>query len=116
MGILVMLDNLNISLFFIASVALITAPGPDTIYVVARSISQGIKAGILSAIGVCTGLLFHLTSVTLGLSLLLLASNTAYFVIKFAGMAYLIYLGIRTITNKQSFTAPSATKKSTKPP
>jgi threonine/homoserine/homoserine lactone efflux protein len=94
----------HLALFFAASIALIVAPGPDSLYVLARGIGQGRRAGLISALGTCTGLLVHTTLAALGLAVLLQASPVAYTVVKLAGAAYLVYLGVRALLTKQSFT------------
>lgn len=96
-----MLNAANLSFFFIASILLIITPGPDTLYVIARSIGQGRMAGIISAFGVCSGILVHTLAAAIGLSALLMTSAVAYKIIKYAGAAYLIYLGIRTILSRE---------------
>ncbi len=103
----------HLALFLTASLALIVAPGPDTLYVLARGIGQGRRAGAISALGTCTGILVHTSAAALGLAVLLQTSIVAYTLIKYAGAAYLIYLGIKTLLSKQSalFT-PVATRPS----
>lgn len=104
-----MLDTSQIALFCVASIALILTPGPDMLYVIARSIGQGKRAGIVSALGVCFGILVHTASAAIGLSALLMSSALAYNIVKYVGAAYLIYLGIRTILSREqenNFNAP----------
>ena len=76
---------------------LVVTPGPDTLYVLSRSIEQGRKAGELSAIGICCGFFVHIIAAVVGLSALLMASATAFTIIKYLGAGYLIYLGVRTL-------------------
>jgi threonine/homoserine/homoserine lactone efflux protein len=71
--------------------------GPAVLYIVARSVDQGRKAGLASSSGVATGGLIHVLAAALGLSALLASSATAYSFVKYAGAAYLIYLGIRKL-------------------
>lgn len=92
----------NLALFLPAAIALIVAPGPDSLYVLARGIGQGRRAGIISALGTCTGLLVHTTAAALGLAVLLQTSTVAYLVVKYVGAAYLLYLGVRTLLTRQS--------------
>jgi threonine/homoserine/homoserine lactone efflux protein len=87
-------------LFCVTAFALIITPGPNQIYIIARSISQGRKAGLLSVLGVDTGTLVHVVAASLGLSALLASSALAFSIVKYAGAAYLIYLGIRTWLSK----------------
>jgi len=98
----------NLLLFLPAAIALIIAPGPDSLYVLARGIGQGRRAGVISAFGTCTGLLVHTTAAALGLAVLLQTSVIAYLVVKFAGATYLLYLGVRTLLTKQSFSITTA--------
>ncbi|MBE9216626.1 LysE family translocator [Plectonema cf. radiosum LEGE 06105] len=96
-----MLNIGNLSFFLIASIVLIITPGQDMLYVIARSIGQGRIAGIASAFGVCSGVLVHTLAAAIGLSALLMTSAIAYNIIKYAGAAYLIYLGVRTIISRE---------------
>ena len=90
-------DTQTIWLFCLAAVALIVIPGPAVLYVVAQSVGQGRKAGLVSASGVASGGLVHVLAAAVGLSGLLLSSATLFSVVKFAGAAYLIYLGARRL-------------------
>jgi threonine/homoserine/homoserine lactone efflux protein len=101
----------NIALFVAASLAVIVAPGPDNIYVLTRGVAQGRDVALASAWGMCSGLLFHTTLAALGLSVVLARSAVAFSVVKYAGAAYLIYLGVRALLNKEGF-APSAGEES----
>jgi len=97
----------NIALFVAASLAVIVAPGPDNIYVVTRGVAQGREVALASAWGMCSGLLFHTTLAALGLSAILARSAVAFSVVKYAGAAYLTYLGVRALLSKEEF-APSS--------
>jgi len=77
-------------------------PGPGVLYILARSLSQGQRAGVVSAAGLSVGALVHVVAATVGLSALLLASAAAFGIVKALGAAYLIYLGLRTILAKGS--------------
>ena len=92
----------SLLVFMVATVTLNVTPGPDMLYVIARSVGQGRAAGIASALGITVGCFVHLSAVTLGLASLMMAIPTAYEIVKFAGAAYLIYLGIRTLRSRQS--------------
>lgn len=87
-------------LFAGAAILLILIPGPNTLYIATRSISQGTRAGIASALGVETGTIVHILAATFGLSALIAASSIAFDVVRYAGAAYLIYLGIRTLMTR----------------
>ena len=81
-------------LFVVASLALIATPGQDMILVMSRSIAQGAAAGVVTAAGVAVGLLGHTVLATLGLGAILRTSEWLFAALKFAGAAYLLYLGI----------------------
>lgn len=82
-------------LFFSASFLLWITPGPDTMYILAKTISQGRLAGLLSVLGVGTGILAHTLLAAIGLSAILATSALAFSVVKLLGATYLIYLGIQ---------------------
>ncbi|MDO5675461.1 MAG: LysE family translocator [bacterium] len=86
--------------FLIAGIILNLTPGPDTFYIISRSLAQGVLAGVASALGIAFGLLVHTLLAALGLSAFLAASTTAFIVIKLAGAAYLIYLGLRMLLSR----------------
>lgn len=83
-------------LFMATSIVLILVPGPDSIYVVSRSIAQGRQAGLLSSLGTCTGAFVHIIAASLGLSAILATSAYTFTVVKAIGALYLIYLGVKT--------------------
>lgn len=97
-----MLDPALLVGFVLASLVVLLIPGPGVAYVVARSVSQGQRAGLISAAGLSLGALVHAVAVSVGLSAILLTSATAFTTIKFLGAAYLIYLGIQTMMSRQS--------------
>jgi threonine/homoserine/homoserine lactone efflux protein len=82
------------SSFVIATLAFNLAPGPDMTYVAARSLGQGRRAGIVSALGIAVGCLFHIAAAAAGVAVLLRSVPQAYAVVRFVGAAYLVYLGI----------------------
>jgi threonine/homoserine/homoserine lactone efflux protein len=90
-------DSSTLLLFGAAALALIVVPGPAVLYIVAQSIDRGRLAGIVSALGVAVGGLVHVTAAAIGLSSLLVSSATAFAVVKYAGAAYLIGLGLYTL-------------------
>src|SRR5215470_8174248 len=91
----------NFYLFLSVSILVNLSPGPDMLYTAARSLSQGTKAGIFSTLGIFTGCLFHITAAVFGLSKIIEESVLLFSIIKYAGAAYLIYLGIRSLINKK---------------
>ncbi|MBN3842982.1 MULTISPECIES: LysE family translocator [Burkholderia] len=95
--------------FFVLAVFLLNVtPGPDTAYIVGRSVAQGRGAGLMSALGISAGCCVHALACAFGLTALLAASAAAFTVIKLVGAAYLIYLGVRMIIAKQA-AEPSGT-------
>ncbi|MCG6186390.1 LysE family translocator [Maribellus maritimus] len=95
-----MADIQNLLLFIGLSWILIVTPGPDLIYVLTKGISTGKKAGLISAFGVTLGIFVHTIFAALGLSVILRTSALAFMIVKVVGAGYLIYLGIRTLINK----------------
>lgn len=96
-------------LFVGVSWALILAPGPDMLYVITRGVTQGRKAGMLSAVGVICGILVHTTAAAFGLSLILQTSALAFLIVKYIGAIYLIYLGIKAWQDKAAFHVETST-------
>ena len=92
-------------LFCAAALALILIPGPAVLYIVARSLHQGRRAGLVSALGVLTGGLLQVIAAAVGLSALVLSSALLFSAVKLLGAAYLIYLGIRTLLAKPELAA-----------
>jgi threonine/homoserine/homoserine lactone efflux protein len=90
----------RLAFFAVAALALLVVPGPAVLYVVTRSIHQGKRAGLVSVLGIHLGTLVHITAATAGLSALLVSSATAFTVVKLAGAAYLIALGVWTLLSR----------------
>jgi len=96
-------------MFLVSSVALNITPGTDIIYVLSRASVGGRKVGIVSAFGICTGILIHTVLVALGLSVILKSSAVAFNIMRVLGAVYLVYMGIKTIMKKESlFTVENA--------
>ncbi|MEM7281116.1 MAG: LysE family translocator [Pseudomonadota bacterium] len=91
--------------FIGASLVLLLLPGPGVFYVVARSVSQGPRAGLVSVVGLTAGAFVHVVFATVGLSAVLLASATIFGFIKLLGAAYLIYLGLQALFDSSRETA-----------
>jgi threonine/homoserine/homoserine lactone efflux protein len=89
-----------VALFSVAALALLVIPGPSVLYIVTRSVEQGRTAGFVSVLGVHAGTLFHVAAAAFGLSAILVRSATAYTAVKWAGAAYLVFLGIRRIATR----------------
>jgi threonine/homoserine/homoserine lactone efflux protein len=90
--------------FTLASLALIAIPGPNMIFIVTRTATQGLRAGFCSALGVEAGTLLHVAAAALGVAALIATSPIAFGVVKYAGVAYLAYLGIKTLRGPLSTT------------
>jgi len=91
----------DFGLFLVAGILLNLTPGPDTVYILGRSIAQGREAGIASALGICVGSIFHTCAAALGLSAILATSALAFGAIKLLGGAYLIFLGIKMLLDRR---------------
>jgi RhtB (resistance to homoserine/threonine) family protein len=102
-----MLGTHDLPAFLLASLLLWLTPGPDTMYILARSVSQGRRAGLLSGCGIGAGLLVHTAFAALGLSALLATSALAFNVVKFAGAFYLVYLGIEALRKRPATLKPN---------
>ncbi len=101
-------DPAMLTVFVLAAFVLLITPGPAVIYVVARSLDQGVVAGLISTLAMAAGSLVHVAAAALGLSALLLESALAFQVVKYLGAAYLIYLGIRRLLRSGTTPAPAA--------
>ncbi len=90
----------SLGVFAVAGLVLLLTPGPAVLYIVARSVEQGRLAGLVSVCGITTGTLVHVLAAVLGLSALLASSAFAFSVVKYAGAAYLVTLGVRRILQR----------------
>ncbi|MCC6796517.1 MAG: LysE family translocator [Candidatus Hydrogenedentes bacterium] len=95
-----MLGVHHLGLFVASSILLNLTPGQDTLYIVGRSVAQGRRAGIFSALGIQAGCALHTLAAALGLSAVLAASANAYLAVKFAGAAYLAYIGLQMLLQR----------------
>jgi len=93
-------DPNALAVFVLAAVVLLVIPGPAVLYVVSQSVSRGRLAGLVSMLGVQAGALVHVAAAAAGLSALLVRSAVAFDVVKFAGAAYLIFLGVRRLLGR----------------
>jgi threonine/homoserine/homoserine lactone efflux protein len=91
----------NFWLFALASFLLNITPGNDMLYVASRSAAQGVRAGIVSSLGIMTGCLVHLGAAAAGLSVLLARSAMAFDIIKYIGAGYLVYLGVKALFSRK---------------
>lgn len=96
-----MFGTQDLALFVFSALLLNITPGPDTLYIVARSSTQGARAGAIAALGIGAGILVHITAAALGLSALFAASASAFTVLKMVGAAYLVYVGISMMRSRR---------------
>ena len=102
----------DFALFLTTGVLLNLTPGPDTLYILGRSIAQGRSVGVASALGISIGSFFHTCAAALGLSAFLATSAWAFIFVKLAGAAYLIYLGVRALLERdQEISMPAQFRK-----
>lgn len=90
-------DSAHLTAFAAAALVLAITPGPGMLYVLARSVGDGTRAGVLSAAGTAAGGMLHVIGAAIGLSALLMTSALAFSVVKYAGAAYLVFLGVRML-------------------
>jgi threonine/homoserine/homoserine lactone efflux protein len=95
-------DSASLWLFSVAALALLAVPGPAVLYIVVQSAEQGRRVGLASVAGIHLGTLVHVAAAVLGLSALIVASAVAFSVVKYAGAAYLVYLGVRKLLERDS--------------
>ncbi|WP_010134006.1 LysE family translocator [Ochrovirga pacifica] len=88
---------LHLPFFVFSSFLLIITPGPDFIFVVNKGISEGRKSGVLAALGIGIGLLFHTSLAAIGISAIIKASEVLYLAVKFIGAVYILYLGFKAL-------------------
>jgi threonine/homoserine/homoserine lactone efflux protein len=93
----------DIALFLVASALLTIAPGPDIVYVLTRGISQGPRAGVAAALGFATGCIFHTVLAAVGIAALIRSSQVAFDVVRYAGAAYLVWIGVQALRHRSSF-------------
>jgi len=103
-----LISHSSLFLFITGAAILLVIPGPAVTYIVSRSIGQGRAAGLVSAMGITVGTLVHIVAATLGLSALLVSSVFAFQFVKYAGAAYLIFLGIRMLRSDDARLPESA--------
>jgi threonine/homoserine/homoserine lactone efflux protein len=95
-------DPSTFALFAAASLAFLVIPGPSVFYIVTHSLAQGRRAGVTSMLGVQTGGLVHVVAAAFGISALIASSAAAFTVVKYAGAAYLVLLGVRKLLSRES--------------
>ena len=102
---MLLLDLTHLPLFILASVVLLLTPGPAVLYIIARSVDQGCRAGLVSVGAIEVGNFAHVIAATLGLSAILLSSALAFSIVKYLGAAYLVYLGLRKLFAREAIRA-----------
>lgn len=95
-------DAPSVGVFVVAALALLLVPGPAVVYIVARSIHEGRRAGLASVVGIHVGTLVHIAAATLGLSALIVSSAVAFTAVKVAGAIYLVALGLWTLFSRHA--------------
>jgi threonine/homoserine/homoserine lactone efflux protein len=103
-------DSTSLWLFGLAALALLAIPGPAVLYIVLQSAGQGRRVGLASVAGVHLGTLVHVAAASAGLSALIVASSVAFSAVKYAGAAYLVYLGVRKLLDRDSQTQVERTR------
>jgi threonine/homoserine/homoserine lactone efflux protein len=98
----------DIALFLVASALLTIAPGPDIVYVLTRGVSQGPRAGVAAAVGFATGCIFHTVLAAVGIAALIRSSEVAFDAVRYAGAAYLVWIGVQALRHRSSFSIEGA--------
>lgn len=111
-----MVDPASFAVFLVAVLVICVTPGPDMIYILARGMSQGPRAGLLSALGMSVGMLCYTTAVALGLAAVLRSSTVTYDVLRYAGAAYLVLMSWRSLrdSSKSEIEATDHTRASSR--
>lgn len=105
-----MSEILHFETFLLAGILLNLTPGNDTVFILSKSMGQGEKAGVISAMGIGTGCLVHTILAAFGLSLIIAKSLLIFNLIKYAGAAYLLYIGYKMLTDKSRLNMDSITE------
>jgi threonine/homoserine/homoserine lactone efflux protein len=95
-------------LFVISGLLLNVTPGPDTAYIVGRSVQLGWRGGVAAVLGISSGCLVHVFGAAIGLSALLMASSAAFAVVKLIGAVYLLYTGVRMLLSRPQASGAAA--------
>jgi len=91
----------DLTLFIISGLLLNIMPGPDSLLIMARSATQGWRAGVAAAMGIGTGTIVHVLAAAVGLSAILATSATAFMVVKYIGAAYILYMALGLLLSKR---------------
>lgn len=101
-------DSGTFTFFVIAALVLLVTPGPAVLFIVARSLEHGWRAGVVSAIGLSAGGVLHVVAAVIGLSALIANSELWFSILKYAGASYLVYLGIRALMRSGNGALPQS--------
>ncbi|SOC43905.1 LysE type translocator [Ureibacillus acetophenoni] len=104
------MELLTVLSFLSAAIILTLMPGPDNLFTLTQSIAKGKNAGIFTTLGLCTGLLVHITAATIGISALIYQSAFAFTIVKYSGAVYLLYLAYKSFKEKSSVFNPLTTQ------
>ena len=96
------MDIQHLLLFMTAGILLNLTPGPDVLYIVTHALRSGARAGVVAALGITAGCFMHIFAAAVGVSALMAASNLAFTALKWAGAAYLVYVGLRMLLAKRA--------------
>jgi threonine/homoserine/homoserine lactone efflux protein len=107
-----MFGTQDLAIFIVSGLLLNIAPGPDSLFIMARSAVQGWRAGSIAALGIGSGTLVHIFAAALGISAIIATSSNAFLVLKCLGAIYLVYIGIRLVFSKQNLPEESASSNS----
>lgn len=110
-----MLPINDLLLFALASLIMVLSPGPNMIYLISRSLSQGKRAGVISLFGVMSGFLFHILMVSFGLTAIFFVIPYAFMVVKFLGVGYLLYLAYNSVKSNDNVFDANQNLKNDKP-
>ncbi len=102
-------DLPQLMVFIVAGWLLNLTPGPDVLYIISSSLKQGVRAGMVAALGIVSGCMVHVVAAAVGLSALMSTSALAFNLLKWCGAAYLLYIGFRALTSRGSALPLSAT-------
>ncbi|AXH08450.1 threonine transporter RhtB [Malaciobacter halophilus] len=95
-----MIELSNLYMFILASFLLCLAPGPDNIYVLTQGMTKSKKAAIITTLGLCTGLIIHTSAAAFGISVIFKTSQIAFDIVKYLGVAYLLYIAYQAFKHK----------------
>ena len=102
------MDTATLSYFLLASILLTLAPGPDIMYLLAKSLADGARSGVALAAGLASGIVFHTTLVILGVAALIQSSPVAFAALKYIGALYLLYLSFGALRDKSDLKLENA--------